>query len=963
VNAVLFVLILPFILALCTAPSITRYIPKGINPAWIITGTMAAMFVLLLGVAYQPVIVDQGAATYSLEWVPQYGLSFSIYLDSLSLLFGLIITGVGAIVFLYAGYYFDDADERIRFLRLLLIFSGAMLWLVLSGNLITLFIAWELTSITSFLLIGFKGDKYASAREGAARALVVTGGGGLALLVGVLLLGAAGGTYELSELVTLDLSDHTWYIPLTLLIMLGAFTKSAQFPFHFWLPGAMDAPTPASAYLHSATMVKAGVYLLARLHPTLGAGAFWMDTLVLVGLTTMFISGVLAIRQPDLKGVLAFTTTGKLGALVALIGIPGGYGIKAALVGILAHALYKSALFLSVGSIDHATGTRLVSKLGGLWKYMPITGVVVIISALSMAGFPPLLGFVAKETLLEAFVDYPIQLGVVFISAALTAAAGYILIWDVFFAKPKEPIHFHALPRPLEAGTVVLAAATVGIALFVTPLLKPLLEPIVPVTFKLVLFPGFNAVFWLSMVAIASGFVFFLLRQPWRQVREMSFTVTYIYNGVIRGSEWVADQVLKTQNGKLRHYLIVVISVVMGILLYGGLAQDFFRIESFALGDFTVIDILDVMLLILAVGAAWASIRVRRHLNAALALAIFGYAIGGVFLVEPAPDVALVQLLVETLATVVLVIMIGRVSASQREDAMDVLKRPLNNRSDALAKIRDVTIAVITGICMFAFALVALVNRDNRDSIAEWHLDNAYEEVGVTDVVSAILTDFRGTDTLIEIAVFAIAALGLLALLTINRNVPEEKAVEIVKVAKKDSRIATPMIRVVSTLVLPITLVIAAVHILYGANAPGDGFTAGVVAGLGVALYYVVFGYEIVRERLTWLRPVNMIRIGLLLALGNAVLPIIINDGAFMGLVDFAPDFDAANLKFTTTIIFEIAIAVTVFGGVSLIMETIAHPADVSMPDDNAHNTAEESDSDINESQSQDVYQPASSGD
>ncbi len=929
-SVILFVLGLPVLLALITAQPITERIPKSFNLAWLMSGTMALMAVLLLVQGYQPVIADQGAATYTLDWVPAYGLSLSFYLDSLSLLFGLIITGIGVVVFLYTGYYFEERPDRVRFLRLLSLFAAAMLWLVLSGNLITLFIAWELTSITSFLLIGFKGDKYESARAGATRALVVTGGGGLALLVGTLMLGTAAGTFEMAELLTLDMTDHPWYIAFTLLIMLSAFTKSAQFPFHFWLPGAMDAPTPASSFLHSATMVKAGVYLLARLHPTLGGADFWTDTLLLVGLTTFLYSSILAVRQPDLKGLLAFTTTAKLGALVALIGVPEGYGIKAALVGILAHALYKSALFLSVGSIDHATGTRQVSKLGGLWNYMPITGVVVIISALSMAGLPPFLGFVAKETLLEAFFDDGVLLAVVFVASVFTAAAGYILIWDIFFRKEPEAIHFHALPRPMETGPLLMVGGTIVFALFVTQIIRPLVEPIVPVEFKLVLFPGFNNVFWLSMAAIISGLALFFLRNPWRRVKELPFNATTVYNGFISGSEWIADQVLKTQNGKLRHYLIVIISVVMGILLYGGLARDLFALETLEFGEFTVTDIVDVMLLALAIIAAWISVRVHKHLHAALALAIFGYAVGGVFLVEPAPDVALVQFLVETLATVVLVIMISRVRIEHREEAMEVLKRPLNNGADAFAKIRDVSIALVTGVIMGAFALVALVNRDNRESIAEWHLDNAFEEVGVTDVVSAILTDFRGTDTLIEIAVFATAALGIFALLTINREQGGEPG-DLAEALQKDSRVATPLIRVIATIVLPITLIIAAVHILYGANAPGDGFTAGVVSGLGIALYYVVFGYERVRERLRWLHPARTLVAGLFLALLNGLFPILV-DGNFMGLVDFIPDIDFANLKATTTIIFEIGIAVTVFGSVSLIMETIARPSSVRPP-------------------------------
>ncbi|MDL1900510.1 DUF4040 domain-containing protein [Anaerolineae bacterium CFX9] len=931
-ETILLIVGLPFLLALATTQSVTARLTKSIIMTWIISSVMILSFVLLLGLAWQPVIIDQASATYTWEWVPQYSLSLTFYLDSLSLMFGLIITGIGAIIFLYAGYYFDDPDERLRFARLLLIFTGAMLGVVLSGNVITLFIAWELTSVTSFALIGFKGDKYASAREGALRALIVTGAGGLALLGGLLLLGAAGGTYNLPELLAQDLSDHPYYTAIAILVMLGAFTKSAQFPFHFWLPGAMDAPTPASSFLHSATMVKAGVYLLLRLYPTLGGDAFWSNALLAVGLTTLFISSLLAARQPDLKGVLAYTTTAKLGALVALIGVPGGYGIKAALIGILAHALYKSALFLAVGSIDHATGTRQVSRLGGLWKSLPVTGVVVIVSSLSMAGMIPLLGFVAKETMLEAFFFNAFVLVVVFVSAALTAAVGYVLIMDVFFGRPRdESIHPHALAKPLEYGPLLLAAGTVVVGLLVTPLLEPLLKPLVPVEFKLVLFPGFNEVFWLSMAALGAGVGLFFLREPWRRIRELPLDATRIYNGVVRSVEWVGDQLLRTQNGKLRHYLIVVISVVVGILLYGGLVHGLFAIDELVLGSFEIPDILDVMLLVLAMVAAWMSIRVRRHLHAALALAIFGYSIGGVFLVEPAPDVALVQVLVETLATVVLVIMISRVSVRQRLAAIQALKRRMDNRVDALARSRDLLLATITGVVMGVFALVALVNRDNRETIATWHLENAYTEVGVTDVVSAILTDFRGTDTLIEIAVFSTAALGLLALLTINRQQGGEPAA-LAEAMDRTPQIATPFMRMVASLLLPITLVIAAVHILYGASAPGDGFTAGVVAGLGIALYYVVFGYDHSHQRFRWLRPLRMIMAGLGLALVNGIIPILIDNGAFMGLFDFVPGFDFANLKVTTTLFFEIAIAITVFGGVSLIMETIAHPTYVEVP-------------------------------
>jgi len=453
---------------------------------------MAGLFGVLLSLF--PEVHEAGAVVPDpIPWIPELGLTISFYLDGLSLLFGLVVTGIGAVIFLYTGYYFEKKDKQVRFTMWLLAFTGAMLGLVLSGNLIMMFIMWELTSITSFMLIGFYGASDEEARISARRALIITGAGGLALLAGVLLLGAMAGQemlltgeqspvpveqemeagnieidpvegdgtattfdvgdetiipfrFEYTEVLSVEtVTDHPWFLAMAMLIMIGAFTKSAQFPFHFWLPGAMTAPTPASAFLHSATMVKAGIYLLARLHPIMYQDPFWVNMLVATGLFTMLISAAFALKQNDLKGLLAYSTTSWLGVLVALIGLPSHNGFKALAIGILAHALYKSALFLSVGSIDHSYGTRALDRLGGVWKDMKGTAVVVIISALSMAGIPFLFGFVAKEVLLDASVNYMNDtfLGVAatwitVISAALTGTAGYILIWDVFFAPRKD---------------------------------------------------------------------------------------------------------------------------------------------------------------------------------------------------------------------------------------------------------------------------------------------------------------------------------------------------------------------------------------------------------------------------------------------------------------------------------------------------------------------------------------------
>ncbi|NJL93101.1 MAG: hypothetical protein HC915_04935 [Anaerolineae bacterium] len=469
----------PFLLAaLLAIPPVRQSIPKDVQ-TWLISGTMLVLFVAALG--YFPYVEEQGVVTRSLAWMEPLGLSFSYYLDGLALLFTLVVTGVGTAIYLYAGYYFEEHEEQSRFNTILLVFTGAMLGLVLSGNLLTMFIMWELTSITSFMLIGFKGSKYAAARDGAFQALIITGGGGIALLAGVVGISVAaaslnGGpvSFELRQVLqTEGLTDHDWYTGLAILVFIGAFTKSAQVPFHFWLPGGMSAPTPASAFLHSATMVKAGIYLLARLYPIMGDSNLWMNTLLGFGMTTFVVGAFFALFQRDLKGLLAYTTISKLGAIVALIGLPDAHGLKAAFVGVVAHALYKAALFLCVGSIDHSTGTRHIDYLGSMARRMPGTALVTTVSALSMAGFIPLMGFLSKETLIEAMLHYApntvAAVVLVFVGSVFTGTAAYILIWDVFFRPEQHEVHYHAMPRLATVAPGLLMIGDGGAGLFVGP--------------------------------------------------------------------------------------------------------------------------------------------------------------------------------------------------------------------------------------------------------------------------------------------------------------------------------------------------------------------------------------------------------------------------------------------------------------------------------------------------------------
>jgi NADH:ubiquinone oxidoreductase subunit 5 (subunit L)/multisubunit Na+/H+ antiporter MnhA subunit len=1026
-TALTAITLIPFLLSLVVSLPQLRQALRPTGLAWGMAGVMALLFFWLL--TFLPTVTEQGVIVVRFDWVPDLDLALTWYVDGLALMFALIVTGIGVVVYLYAGYYFDgDLDETGRFYMQLSLFTGAMLALVLAGNIVTLFIAWELTSITSFLLIGFKGNKEKDARVSASRALLVTGGGGLALLAGLLLLGAAAGSYEIADILADPemLRAHPWYTGIAILVMLGCFTKSAQFPFHFWLPGAMTAPSPASAYLHSATMVKAGVYLLLRLYPALGNTNLWFYGLLFFGVTTMFVGALFAIRKRDLKGLLAYSTVSKLGALVALISLPNGAGLMAALVGILAHALYKGTLFLLAGVIEHSTGTRDLDQLGGLRARMPGTALIAAVVGLSMAGFPPLLGFVAKEVLLGAMLLDTlgvIPIAFVFVASVLTVVAALLFVWDVFVSRPdQEYHHFHAPSPGLIAGPGLLALLSLLTALTIPATIIPVITPALATEFSLYLIPPYvNTAVILSVAVLVLGPLVFAVRGSWLTMRWPEFpSGIQLYAGTVGLVEWFGDQLLKTQGGKVRYYLVSILGVVAVLMFLGGY-ENLRTLELIFPGGSA--DLLKVLLLILALGATLASIILKKHLLAALAMGVMGYAVGGLFLLEPAPDVALVQFLVETLATVLIILMIARISTRQREEVMQVIWR--GRREGRLGIWRDAAISVVMGVSVGLFALAAVNDRPVRvqemNPISLWHIENAYPQTGATDVVAAILTDFRATDTLLEITVFGMAALGVLTLLTLPEgrelltgrritqvmrlvalaNAPKSRQEEVIEqpedravidaaeegdaeaiqaVAEaepgevvnpidtgegdtsamedlrmpdqkdEDSstytetddlarygtvrgmhnvpRFSTPLTRTVATMVLPFALLISGAHVLYGSGAPGDGFTAGVVGGLAVGLWYVVFGYFEARERLSWLHPGRLMAIGLLLAVLNAFAGLFLAEG-FFNIFKLGDGHGPAGLHLASSLVFEIAIFLTVFGGACTIMEAIAHPEEL----------------------------------
>src|SRR5690606_34256523 len=559
-----------------------------------------------------------------------------------------------------------------RFTSYTLLFMMAMLGIVLSSNLLLLFVFWEITSITSYLLIGFKHEKEA-ARDGARRALLITGSGGLAMLAGFLLLGITAGTFDLPTLLSGDtIRSSQLYIPILLLILAGAFAKSAQWPLHFWLPGAMEAPTPASTFLHSATMVKAGVFLLARLSPVLNNTPIWYYVVSIIGLVTFVYGALIALRQTDLKAILAYSTVSWLGALIALQGSGSEYGAVALTIGIVAHALYKGAMFLMVGSVDHATGTRNIAVLGQLARKMPSTSVGAVVAVWGMAGLPPLLGFLAKETLKAAslYEGQPVLLTYLFpfmavIGSALTVAVALRILWDTFLvtSPPDTPHPAHEVKPAMWFGPLMLGGLSIALPLLIPQILAPLVSTSTSATrqqgadIHLHLFEGVNTPLIMSVIAIALGVLLFALRKPlisWLQ-RHSEFNPTVIYEWLFYralpiGAEWLTARL---QRGQMRYYMTIIISVFIAITVFLLLAGNLTLING------EVLDALDlriaVVCLLLIIGAI-AGILAPTRLSAISVLGIEGALLSLLFALFGAPDLAFTQLMIEVITLVLFVL-------------------------------------------------------------------------------------------------------------------------------------------------------------------------------------------------------------------------------------------------------------------------------------------------------------------
>lgn len=708
----------------------------------------------------------------NIGWIPSLDISLTFFLDGLGRLFALIISGIGTLVLLYAGWYFEDDSDRTRFSIYTLLFMMAMLGIVLSDNLLLIFVFWEITSITSYLLIGFNHESE-SAREGARRALLITGAGGLAMLAGFLIMGSTAGTFNLQEILSGGdvLRGSPLYSAIVLLILAGAFTKSAQWPFHFWLPGAMEAPTPASTYLHSATMVKAGVFLIARLSPVLNETPLWTYTLAVIGLITFLYAAVIALRQTDLKAILAYSTVSWLGILVAIQAVDNQYASVALVVGILGHAFYKGALFLVAGNIDHSTGTRDIRLLGQLWRVMPLTFIGALIAALSMAGISPLLGFLSKETLKAATLvqTLPDALKVIFpvaavIGSALTVAVAFRIIWDTFLGRrhSEETHHAHEVHLSMWLGPLVLGLASISLPLLIGSVLDPLVGSAVeairqqPASVHLHLFEGVNTPLLMSILSITLGLLVFSVRNRvilWLQARREYNPISIYHWLMTRGLPDSALRVTRlVQSGKLRYDMRIVISAFIAITLFtmiaGGVALNGPVVT--AAFDWKV----GLICLLLIFGAI-AGIFAPTRLSAITIVGIEGALLSLLFAMFGAPDLAFTQLMIEVITLVLFVLAFHFLP--------DAFRYAVRIRS----RLFDTLVAAGSGLAVTLLILAAKSNPVG-ESISTWYVKNSVSVGQGHNVVNVILVDFRGLDTQGEIAVLIIAAIGVTALLRLR---------------------------------------------------------------------------------------------------------------------------------------------------------------------------------------------------
>ncbi|HKU69923.1 MAG TPA: monovalent cation/H+ antiporter subunit A [Burkholderiales bacterium] len=903
--------------------------------AWL-AGMVALAAHALAWTAY-PEMSQGQVLRFELDWLPILGINFTLRLDGFAWMFAILVTGMGFLVVLYARYYLSSQDPAPRFFSFFLAFMGSMLGVVLSGNLIQLVFFWELTSLFSFLLVGY-WHRNAAAREGARMALIVTSAGGLCLLAGMVLLGRIAGSYELDAVLHAGdaVRSNALYLPALLLILAGTLTKSAQFPFHFWLPHAMAAPTPVSAYLHSAAMVKLGVFLMARLWPVLAGTDAWIWIVGVAGIITLVLGAGIAIFQHDLKGLLAYSTASHLGLVSVLLALNTPLAAVAAVFHMLNHATFKASLFMAAGIIDHETGTRDMRRLSGLYRYMPITATLAMVAAAAMAGVPLLNGFLSKEMFFAETLEVEGP------SRAIDHALPYIAtLWGIFSVAysarfihgvffgpapaglartPHEPPRWMRFPIEL----LVLACLAVGMfpALVIGPFLdigvRALLGSQAP-SYSLAVWHGFTAPFVMSLVALAGGGVLYaLLRVRLAQSKQIPFagifdTRQIFDRALVAVSRWARamETMLGTQRLQTQLLWLVTTALAAALSPIALRGLEWGQLPSTAID--APLALVSALGAACALGAAWLA---KFHRFAALMLTGgAGLVVCMTFVRMSAPDLALTQLVVEIVTTVLLLLGLRwlpkRVPfAWTRTGALAALPR----------RLRDLALAVCCGAGTAALAYAVMTRPLPDNTISRYFVENALPLGGGTNVVNVIIVDFRGFDTLGEISVLAVVAVTVYALLRRFRPARESLEMPARNEAAEDLVVPAFLMR----LMFPVICVLTGYLLLRGHNLPGGGFAAGVTLSVAVILQYMAGGTRWAEERLA-IRPARWIGTGLLLAAATGA-------GSWLFAHPFLTSHTAhlnlpllGDLHFPSAFFFDLGVFSLVVGATGLMLIALAH--------------------------------------
>ena len=888
--------------------------------------TLLAFVGLML---HAPAVLRGDVIQAQFDWLPGLGLNANFFLDGLGFLFASLILGIGLLIILYARFYLSREDPMGNFYTYLLLFQGAMVGIVTSDNILLLLIFWELTSLSSFLLIGF-WKHLPEGRQGARMALTVTGAGGLAMIGGMLILGNIAGSYDLTVILSSKeaIQASPLYLPALILILIGAFTKSAQFPFHFWLPHAMAAPTPVSAYLHSATMVKAGLFLLARLWPVLAGTPEWFYIVATTGLITMVLGAIIALFTDDLKALLAFSTVSHLGLITMLLGFGTKFAAVAAVFHIINHATFKAALFMSAGIVDHEAHTRDIKRLGGLRHLMPITFAIATVAALSMAGIPPFNGFLSKEMMLEETVHtawggsaYLVP-GLALIGALFSAAYSFRYIVHVFLGPKRSD--YPAKPHDPGVGMWLAPAFLVGLVILIGLFSAKIVGPLVATAagaviggeklpyYSLKLWHGLTPALYMSIVAVAGGAVLLMLHKPlarmWDNAPRPEAKVIFeaLIAALTRLARTITDGL---HNGAMPRYAAIMIAFTVALSFYayqsGTLAAP-----TRTLQDVGLIPILGWASLLIATG-----FMVAMHRNRLLALVLIGV-VGLVvsmgFNYLSAPDLALTQISVEVV-TIILMLL-----------ALNFMPKETPIESSTGARLRDISIASVAGLGVGGL-IYALMTRDFiGETISGFHLENSYKGGGGTNVVNVILVDFRGFDTFGEIIVLGIAALVIFALTEAVLGTRVRAYLLNRKPDLPQAGDSHPMMMVVATRVMmPLALMVAAYIFFRGHNLPGGGFIAGLIAAIAIIMQYMASGFAWATERQRY--PYHaIIGSGVLIAaatgLGSWFSGTPFLTSAF-GYIHWAP---LEEFEWATAALFDLGVFLAVVGAVLLALESLS---------------------------------------